>query len=514
MMEVTTKYAKAAVFVLIAMVVFVSNTNATNALSESRDPNPIGYEFLDNQTVLHMWNLVEDYYFDIGNNCYAQMTNHYDSYWSHNTFGFGIQVYGQWYYYESDKFCDWQFEIETDNETYVRFELSESMKIYPQAKISLFVVNELELVDPRLNMEFSMRHNGGYEITDSRFRWHIDNIKINMVEENNFIMVEGEDYDLSDELDIEFDNLPYGYFQIYDNVSGEFISMNWESASYDDIVTVKSYESESYNAPVSLIANLGSINYGETKYFKAQWIDRSKECPHPFTVHMNNPPDDSEYLINETFDMQGHWHAFPNPWSSCTNRHGTIGQVRVNGTGVWQLINSYVANGVLLNSSAMPPYMYWNTMENFPSTSHSVNPSMDGNLICKEEGTHQIRYGVFHSQYGYYYSGIREVTCSSPEEPEEEIEGYQLAILLSLFAPGIFFILWASKLDDDHIPLKIAFMAFAILLFVSTFHIASLMTVFEIGGFYVGMLYLALASGFIGAVLWLKKLLTTVNAHL
>jgi len=495
-------------FVVIVLIVMIALVGNVNALSESKNTNPIGYELLDNETVLHMWNLFEDYYFDIGDNCYAQMTNHYDNYWSHNTFGFGIETSGIWYYYESDKFCDWHFEVETDNATYVRFELSESMKIYPHSKISLFVTNELDLTDPRLSMEFGMRHNGGYEITDSRFRWHIDNIQINMTEEDNFVMIADEHYDLSDELDLEFDNLPYGYFQIYENDSGEFISMNWESGAYDDTVTVKSDESSAYNAPVSLIANLGSINYGETKTFSAQWIDRQKECPHPFIVHMNSPVTGANYSINDTFDMQGHWHAFPNPFSICMNRHGTLGMVQVNGTGQWQLINSYFPFGVQLNPSAIPPYMYWNTMENFPSTNHNVNPAMDGNLICAEAGTHKLKYGVFHSQIGYTYSIPRDITCIPPEEP---IMSYQLALILTMFGSGLFFILWATKLDDDHIPLKVLFMCYGMLLFIATFHIASLLVEFEMGNLYSGMIYLAITSGCVGVILWIKRMLSSVN---
>jgi len=515
MMEVSINRAKAVVFALIVMIVFVSSTNAVNALSESRNTNPIGYEFLDDATVLHMWNLLEDYYFDIGNNCYAQMTNHYDNYWSHNTFGFGIETSGIWYYYESDKFCDWHFEVETDNATYVRFELSESMKIYPHSKISLFVTNELNMIDPRLRMEFGMRHNGGYEITDSRFRWHIDNIQIDMKEEDNFVMIDDEHYDLSDELDLEFDNLPYGYFQIYENDSGEFISMNWESGAYDDTVTVKSDESSAYNAPVSLIANLGSINYGETKTFSAQWIDKGRECSPPFVVHFNNPLSGSNYSINDTFDMQGHWHDDGNNlFSACIFSHAWMGTVQINGTGTEWLINNIAGYGVIQNglNDAGMSYMYGSSYENFPHTDHNPNPFMGANLSCYEVGTHKLRYKVFHSLYGWM-STFRNVECLG-EEPEEDLEGYQLAILLSVFAPGLFFILWASKLDDDHVPLKILFMAFGTLLFVATFHIASLMAVFEMGGLYVGMLYLAVASGFIGAVFWLKRLLTSVNAHL
>ena len=420
-------------FVLVLTIFYSIDSYA---LSENgRDDNPIGYEYLDNGEVLHLWNIFEDYYFDISDDCYAQITNHYDEYWSRNIFGFGIEVYNLWYYYESDKFCNWNFEIETDNANYVRFELTEQMKIYPSSKIGLYITNELTNQDPRLSMEFGMNHLGGYDITNSRFRWHIDNIQINMTEEDNFIWINGEDYDLSDELDLEFPNLPYGYFKIYENDSGEFISMNWESANYNDVVEVKSWQSSSYNSPVSLIAELGEIGYGETKTFSAQWIDKSRECSPPFVVHFNNPPSGSNYSINDTFDMQGHWHdAGNNPFSACMFSHAWMGTVQINGTGTEWLINNIAGYGVIQNglNDAGMPYMYGSSYENFPHTIHNPNPFMGANLSCYEVGTHKLRYKVFHSLYGWM-SAFKNVECLG-EEPVTSEHWWFVAIIFSLIS--------------------------------------------------------------------------------
>lgn len=507
-MKQSIKFVNVAVIILFITVAFAINSENATARSEGRDPSPIGYEFLDNQTVLHLWNIYEDYFFDIDDQCYTQITNHYDDYWSKNRFGFGIESYGLWYYYESDKFCDWDFNIETDNATYVKFSLSESMKIYPRSKISLYITNELTNMDPRLSMDFSMHHDGGYEITNSRFRWQIDNIKINMSEEDNFILIDGEDYNLHEEIDLEFENLPYGYFKIYDNSSGEFISMNWESAMYNDLVKIESREN-SYNAPVSLIAELGAIAQGETKTFSAQWIDKSRECKAPYDVHFNNPPNNEEYNINDTFMMEGHWHD--DDMSFCLNSALWKGTVQVNQTGTWWLINDKAPYGVQLNGLAGSgnQWMSGKSYEN-PFGIHSANPNMEGNLTCVQEGTHKLRYDVFHSLYGWMGSPIL-ITCLAPEEPTGPIESYQLALLFGLFGSALFFILWATKLDDDHAPLKVLFMAYAIILFIAVFHMATILAEFEIGSVYSGMLYLALASGFIGASLWIKRLLTHIN---
>ena len=595
-------------FVVIVLIVMIALVGNVNALAESGNDDTIGYEYLDNETVLHMWNIFEDYYFDISDDCYTQITNHYDDYWSENTFGFGIEVYNQWYYYESDKFCDWQFEIETDNINYVRFELSESMKIYPSSKIGLFISNELTNLDPRLDMNFGMNHLGGYDITNSRFRWHIDNIQIDMEEEDNFIWINDIDYDLSDELDLEFNNLPYGYFKIYNNNSGEFISMNWESASYDDTVTIKGYESLSYNSPVSLIAELGEISYGETKTFNAQWIDKSSECKAPFVAHFNSPGLGASYDINESFDMEGHWHDDDNnPFTGCLNAHAWMGTVQINGTGTEWLINNAAGYGVIQNglNGAGKPYMYGKSYENFPHTDHSANPVMEANLSCYEVGTHKLRYKIFHSLYGWMAIS-RNVECLGEEVPEPEVrinlyspinnsdliidenqewsfnitsnmnitnctfyvddipinsssdivngtlnnitwtpdtlgtydwfiscyvdstefhsdevwtfnvinqpvESFRLALILTMFGSGLFFILWATKLDDDHIPLKVLYMCYGMLLFVATFHIISLLVGFEMGNLYSGMIYLAITSGFIGVLIWIKNMLSSVN---
>ena len=43
-------------------------------------PN-LGWEFLKDNTVIHAWNMHDDYYFDADNG--IQLTNHYEEYWTH-----------------------------------------------------------------------------------------------------------------------------------------------------------------------------------------------------------------------------------------------------------------------------------------------------------------------------------------------------------------------------------------------------------------------------------------------
>ncbi|KKL46014.1 hypothetical protein LCGC14_2349880, partial [marine sediment metagenome] len=80
--------------------------------------NSIGYEFLNNGTVVHIWNTQDDYFFNKSSG--IQFTNHYQDYWSRNIFCIGYYNGGTWNKIKcADELNDFNKNIITDNETYV-----------------------------------------------------------------------------------------------------------------------------------------------------------------------------------------------------------------------------------------------------------------------------------------------------------------------------------------------------------------------------------------------------------
>ncbi|MBU0497008.1 MAG: hypothetical protein KKG04_03525, partial [Candidatus Thermoplasmatota archaeon] len=59
-----------------------TGSNTINLTDPPEKPAEIGYEFLDNDLVLHIWNRYDHYYFNTTSG--IQLTNHKDDYWSHN----------------------------------------------------------------------------------------------------------------------------------------------------------------------------------------------------------------------------------------------------------------------------------------------------------------------------------------------------------------------------------------------------------------------------------------------
>ena len=80
--------------------------------------NVIGYEFLDNNSVVHIWNTQYDYFFE--KDAGIQLTNHYNDYWSKNIFCIGYYNNDEWNKIKcSDELTNFNKNIQTDNLTYV-----------------------------------------------------------------------------------------------------------------------------------------------------------------------------------------------------------------------------------------------------------------------------------------------------------------------------------------------------------------------------------------------------------
>jgi len=63
---------------------FEFGNDVAYSYNEAFEKPPIGYELLDNNKVVHIWNAHDDYYFNASSG--IQFTNHFQEYWTRNIF--------------------------------------------------------------------------------------------------------------------------------------------------------------------------------------------------------------------------------------------------------------------------------------------------------------------------------------------------------------------------------------------------------------------------------------------
>jgi len=79
----------------------------------------IGYELLDNNEVLHIWNTQDSYYFDVDSG--IQLTNHYNDYWTKNVFCLGYYNNGQWNKIAcADELSNFNKDVTSDDSTMLK----------------------------------------------------------------------------------------------------------------------------------------------------------------------------------------------------------------------------------------------------------------------------------------------------------------------------------------------------------------------------------------------------------
>ncbi|MFH1408417.1 MAG: RHS repeat-associated core domain-containing protein [Nanoarchaeota archaeon] len=241
----------------------------------------VGYEYL-NDDVLHIWNSVDDYYFDAES--MLQLTNHFEDYWARNLFCGGFKISGEWQYSCTDALpFDWT--IDSDEETFVSISGYRDIT-KGNYKVRFGLDYYLALNDTNLSVTPSVENIGELDIpVDLGFAWHLRDIQIAMDEEDNYISVLEEDNDrvltqllLSDELDESFTNLEEGAIWIWKE-----LETGWEDlAIYFDPslphrVTVKSVPNQ-YNAPVTFMIKIGTLDIGQKKQTTLGWVDRAASC--------------------------------------------------------------------------------------------------------------------------------------------------------------------------------------------------------------------------------------------
>jgi hypothetical protein len=233
----------------------------------------VGYRFLDNGKVLHIWNGYDNYYFNTSNG--IQLTNHKDEYWSHNVLMLGYYNNDQWnLIYRTDELSGFNKNIKTDNETYVNATLWKDLA-YAGYDIRLAIRYCLGVDDNELTVIPYIKNLDEEDIPYILgFGWEMKDIQVDMTPENDYIEINGTTYFLNQTLDETYKDMESSCYLIRENSSDSLsksLYLRWDN-NLNYKVKIKSREGQ-YNAPVSIFIRIGTLNAGQEKYTKMYWYD-------------------------------------------------------------------------------------------------------------------------------------------------------------------------------------------------------------------------------------------------
>ena len=243
----------------------------------------IGYEFLDNGSVVHMWNTQDNYYFEKDSG--IQLTNHYEDYWTRNIFCIGYYSGGTWNKIKcSDELTGFNKQIQTDNETFIEAILWKDIQ-YQEYDLRFGVNYTLRLDDKNLSIGIYMKNIGVDIPFDLGFAWRIKDWEIpHEGVGGDSIYINGTDYRLDGNFDLTFRDMQHSYFDEeinqtiieYDSFLRaydwkEFLRIDWnENLNY----AVKMFgDGNQENFYVSILINAGHFNPNQEKSTTFKWID-------------------------------------------------------------------------------------------------------------------------------------------------------------------------------------------------------------------------------------------------
>jgi hypothetical protein len=267
----------------------------------------IGYEFLDDGKVLHVWNSFDSYYFNTSNG--MQFTNHYNNYWSHNVLMLGYYNNEEWnLVYRVDELSGFNKNIVSDNESFVNVTLWEDLS-YGGYDFRLAIRYFLGVDDNELTVIPYIK-NLGVEIPYVLgFAWELKDIQVDLTPGGDYIEINGTSYYLNQSLDETYNNLTESCFYIREDFMGnksESLYLRWDE-NLDYKVQVKSRTGQ-YNAPIILCVKIGTLGVGQEKYTFLFWHDAS-EVVYYFKSYDNGFPGES-WLTNPGYMVDGNISTF------------------------------------------------------------------------------------------------------------------------------------------------------------------------------------------------------------
>jgi parallel beta-helix repeat protein len=260
----------------------------------------IGYELLDDDNVLHIWNKYGSYYFDTSSG--IQLTNHYNEYWSHNVLMLGYYNNDQWnLMYRTDELSGFNKDIDTDNETYVNVTMWKNLE-YMGYDFRLAIRYYLGVDDNELTIIPYIKNIDQSDIPYVLgFGWEMKDIQIDMTTSGDYIDVNGSMYYLNQTLNNTYTDLSESEFYLTENITEthfKSLYLKWNN-SLNYKLQVKSREGQ-YNAPVTLFIRIGTLVSGQEKYTKMYWYDADQK-----TYYFNSYDNSEAWATNPSFMVDG-----------------------------------------------------------------------------------------------------------------------------------------------------------------------------------------------------------------
>ncbi|MCU0849709.1 MAG: PKD domain-containing protein [Candidatus Thermoplasmatota archaeon] len=261
----------------------------------------LGYELLDDETVLHLWNQYDNYYFNTSSG--IQLTNHKDEYWSHNVLMLGYYNNEQWnLLYRTDELTGFNRDIEIDENSYVNVTLWKDLS-YAGYPFRLAIRYNLGINDCDLTVIPYIKNLGTTSIPYVLgFGWELKDIQVNMTTEGDYIIVDGESYYLNQTLDNVYTDIDESVFYLMDDsteTQTQSLYVRWDpDRTYK--LQVKSRVGQQ-NAPVTLFIRVGTLAAGQQKFTQLQWYDASQETYYFDAFDANEIwENDPELMTDET----------------------------------------------------------------------------------------------------------------------------------------------------------------------------------------------------------------------
>lgn len=597
---------KVAFLIGIAILSIVSFINETPFSSASC----IGYEFLDNNEVFHMWNQEDDYYFNATSG--MQFTNHYEDYWSKNVFCGGYYTGWTWNKLACVDELPFSWVIETDNDTYINITGWRNVN-YLDYDMRIALRYSLEDTSTRLTIEPYIKNIGDENIpVDLGFAWHIRNIQIDNQEENNTLIVEDKangynHYELNGLNFLNTTNVSAIF--IMNNDTNEHIFMAWnDSLTYALNVTPFAGQ---YNSPVTLGIKIGQLNIGQEKKTQIEWVDADPTCE-----NIGNPAyNDGVCYADQPVYTSPHFSNFsdsgisPNKFKITTSisqpdgcSYACLMYSKAESDSSWTFLYSGIgATGCYNKELGSYPVLHTRVYENSTSFDLCIyyygaecDPKYDLQIFCGFQynvGSYgDLRHNMsnnynsstaenvtiyhltgFNYTLDYNFSdadtpdwgdaeGGRNISWYIDDDYNATFDGwnvinetdvcgtnltakvkvwddsyfsptgnevfnwsdvsftispcelpsyyYKIAIIVTFLGTGIFLIAWATKLDNEHKPVKLLLIGFALFLFLYTFSMADLFNIeaIPLGGVYGAFLYMTIFLIALIIILYIKNL--------
>ena len=225
--------------------------------------NSVGFETMDNGKVWHVWNRIDDYYFNATSG--IQFSNHYRQYWTNNELCINISTVI--YCLDSIPFI---WSKMTDNQTFINITGYKQIALEGGIKLNVSLIYHLGVADQSLTVILKVKNYGTKNLNqDMTFVWEVNDIKISNSCDGNELEINGSTYNLKENIDLAFTRMNESYYRILG--SSDFTRIDWDR-NLNYFIRVKS-EIGQHNAPILLEVNKGKLNAGQETDITFYWTD-------------------------------------------------------------------------------------------------------------------------------------------------------------------------------------------------------------------------------------------------